>query len=80
MANFNRIAQLNFLVEKITEIKKRNAEMKIYRSQIINEKHERTKIDLATIIGFIDQDPYNNKLLTYQINIMMAVLVASNAI
>ena len=80
MANFNRIAQLNFLVEKITEIKKRNAEMKNYRSQIINEIHERTKIDLATIIGFIDQDPYNNKLLTYQNNIMMAVLVASNAI
>ena len=80
MANFNRIAQLHFLVEKITEIKKRNAEMKIYRSQIINDIHERTKIDIATIIGFIDQDPYNSKLLAYQNNIMTSVLVARNAI
>jgi hypothetical protein len=80
MAHFNRIVQLNFLVEKITEIKKRIAEMKTYRNQIINDIHERTAIDKGTIIAFIDQDPYNNKLMTYQNNVMTSVLIARNAI
>lgn len=66
MNQFERVAKVTYVTEKVIELKNKIKEINNIRADTIRDIINRTGLDKSTVVGFIDNDPYHHKLNQYQ--------------
>jgi hypothetical protein len=78
MQNFEKLAEINAVSEKIKSFKKDATELALRKKKLITEVRDVTGLHRQTVVEMIEDDPDNDKLLDYHSQVINGWLVKNN--